>query len=199
MQQPRSHARIANNYNATVVHNPTSSSVAEMRHSVQLQPNKVAGSGLLQISQPSKQDALRKSQQTLDLPLHPGAKSNQQNSNKKTNSFQKQNFHSFNEQQTDMQLKSGALNEYSDKFNANTATYSQSLQFYETQYREKLREIDAERRFRKDMEERVQELEAQLRDIVEENAKLKEDLKEVVGDNALLTQHFTQMQEQLKA
>jgi hypothetical protein len=58
-----------------------------------------------------------------------------------------------------------------------------------------LKELEQERSHRKVLEERVEDLESSLREIMEENAKIKEDIKEVISDNNILTQHFTQMQD----
>ena len=80
--------------------------------------------------------------------------------------------------------------------NPNAASYSQSLQFYESQYREKLKEVEQEKKTRKSLEERVDEVESTMRELMEENVKLKDDLKECVTDNNILSQHFQMLQEE---
>ncbi|CDW73825.1 UNKNOWN [Stylonychia lemnae] len=83
-------------------------------------------------------------------------------------------------------------------FNQNTATYNQSLIFYETQYRDKLKELELERKLKRRLEDRVDELQSAFHQIVNENQKLKEDLKEIMADNKVLSEHFQAIQEQQK-
>ena len=43
---------------------------------------------------------------------------------------------------------------------------------------------------RKELEDKTEELDALLRQMMEENANLKDSIKEVINDNTVLTQHF---------
>lgn len=66
--------------------------------------------------------------------------------------------------------------------------YNLSQQFYEAQYRDKLKELEVEKKKRKTVEDKVDEMESNIIDIMEENVKLKDELKECIADNNLLTQ-----------
>lgn len=62
--------------------------------------------------------------------------------------------------------------------------------YYEAQYKEKAKELDYERKSKRRLEDRVDELEQALHQLVDENQKLKDELTECMADNKVLSEHF---------
>ena len=65
--------------------------------------------------------------------------------------------------------------------------HSSTLEFYEKQYREKLKALEEERLKSQTLTEQVQACEQALRDALEDNARLTSELQECMADNGLLT------------
>lgn len=68
--------------------------------------------------------------------------------------------------------------------------YTQSLEFYERQYREKLRDLETERRARAKLEENLSIVESSFRETLEDNARLQATVDECVRDNKLMGDHL---------
>jgi hypothetical protein len=58
--------------------------------------------------------------------------------------------------------------------------------------------LDHERKSKRHLEDRLDELESTLQQLVDENQKLKDELSDCISDNKILTQHWQQVQDQQK-
>eukprot|EP00347_Sterkiella_histriomuscorum_P012769 403367292 len=129
----------------------------------------------------------------------PSMKSTQDNQIRPSVGGQNQNYQSTIEtMNSEEKLDLQRMGNQSERFNPNTATYKQSLLYYETQYKEKVRELDFERKSKRKLEDRVDELEQALHQLIDENQKLRDELTECMSDNKVLSDHFQVVQDQNK-
>ena len=112
------------------------------------------------------------------------------NSNKQYN---KQTAADDNSSTTGNELgMTGGVNGLGDDMDYNSmgVAYNLSQQFYETMYKDKLKECDKEKKKRVELEGKVEELEESLKLLIEDSENTREELKTCITDNSLLAQNI---------